>query len=264
MSILRRVTGQREFNSKYGPLVSVGLDFDEFQAELTTKPETLTARLEMLEANIGKDSDEWAFQDQGLWGDGKAKAKKVTGYPGKAPAPQGGGKRDYVPRYGDTREGFDAMQERMDRRTALMQAVAIGSGITTELAEKFYVWLRQSVSAGGSRGVLRDGEAANESVGGVRSRPTTHIPADTTSSESGINAPAAPAANTERRATPQPDSDTTSALEPGTVKGKDSAPGSGAAHKTSAECTDAGCEWKAAPKPDWLVSSCGNAKKASE
>jgi hypothetical protein len=45
----------------------------------------------------------------------------------------------------NTEAGAKYEQERMDRRTALMQAVAIGSGITTELAEKFYQWLRESV-----------------------------------------------------------------------------------------------------------------------
>jgi hypothetical protein len=45
----------------------------------------------------------------------------------------------------NTEAGAKYEQERMDRRTALMQAVAIGSGITTELAEKFYAWLRESV-----------------------------------------------------------------------------------------------------------------------
>ena len=45
----------------------------------------------------------------------------------------------------NTEAGAKYEQERMDRRTALMQAVAIGSGITTELAEKFYQWLRESI-----------------------------------------------------------------------------------------------------------------------
>jgi hypothetical protein len=45
----------------------------------------------------------------------------------------------------NTEAGERFVQERTDRRTALMQAVAIGSGITTELAEKFYQWLRESV-----------------------------------------------------------------------------------------------------------------------
>jgi hypothetical protein len=43
----------------------------------------------------------------------------------------------------NTEPGAKYEQERMDRRTALMQAVAIGSGITTELADKFYDWLRK-------------------------------------------------------------------------------------------------------------------------
>ncbi len=49
----------------------------------------------------------------------------------------------------NTEAGFKFEQERMDRRTALMQSVAIGSGITTELAEKFYRWLRAPLESVG-------------------------------------------------------------------------------------------------------------------
>jgi len=55
----------------------------------------------------------------------------------------------------NTEAGAKYEQERMDRRTALMQAVAIGSGITTDLAEKFYRWLRESVSAPGGEQPLK-------------------------------------------------------------------------------------------------------------
>jgi hypothetical protein len=51
----------------------------------------------------------------------------------------------------NTEAGAKYEQERMDRRTALMQAVALGSGITTELADKLYVWLRTSVDGGGEQ-----------------------------------------------------------------------------------------------------------------
>jgi hypothetical protein len=83
-----------------------------------------------------------------------AQSKKGKDYV-KTPAAQRGGA---APAFRNTKEGFLAEQEgrlrwqhveeeRRDRRTALMQAVAVGSGITTELAEKFYAWLRESVSA---------------------------------------------------------------------------------------------------------------------
>jgi len=219
-----------------------------------------------------------------------------------APGKPAGGKREYVPRYTDTREGFDAEQERVDRRRALEYAVAIGSGITTELAEKFYVWLRAPLA---SVSALAEGSKTREAVGTGTAPVIPPAGADTPLSESGINAPAAPAANTGGWDTPQPDSDTTStpvragqrdtatpadnpalnadrdgalrtgvdatsALESGTVKGKDSDPGSGAAlHRTSEECTEAECGWKPPPSPamakaGWLVSTCGNVKKAGE
>jgi hypothetical protein len=151
VSTLVRVTGQREWTGKYGPNVSIGLlfsdDVGEFAAELTCKPESLVARLEMLELATGSDHPDWAFQSMGTWDDGKPKPRKVTNYPGKSPAQSfvGGGKKEYVAAWRNTEPGAKYEQERMDRRTALMQAVAVGSGITTELAEKFYQWLRESV-----------------------------------------------------------------------------------------------------------------------
>jgi len=50
-----------------------------------------------------------------------------------------------------------------------MQAVVIGSGITTELAEKFYSWLRASVSA-------PTGDAPN-SVANVQATASVATPA---------------------------------------------------------------------------------------
>jgi hypothetical protein len=57
-----------------------------------------------------------------------------------------GGWRSSAPtEWRKTEAGFKYEQERVDRRAALDKAVAVGSGITTELAEKFYQWLRESV-----------------------------------------------------------------------------------------------------------------------
>lgn len=71
----------------------------------------------------------------------------------KPPAKQGSGsKRDYVPRFTDTEAGWRTNDERVDRRAALAAAQAEGSGITTELAEKFYSWLRKTVPASGIEG----------------------------------------------------------------------------------------------------------------
>src|SRR3990167_10300291 len=88
MSILQRVQGEREWESRYGKMVSIRLSFTdndgtEFDAELTTKPETLSSRLEMCETWIGKESSEWAFEDKGTWNSGNPKPKKVLSWPGK-------------------------------------------------------------------------------------------------------------------------------------------------------------------------------------
>ena len=148
MSTLQRVTGQREWTSKHGPMVSIGLDFGEFHAQLNTKPEFLTKRLEMLETVVGKDSAEWAFEDAGVFDDGNPKPKKVSNYPGKVQQAQGGGgSRGRSPE----QEAF--IQERMDRRTALMQACEYARAYDTDgrgpapwrpYADQFYDWLRQT------------------------------------------------------------------------------------------------------------------------
>ena len=83
MTTLQKVLGEREWESKYGRMVSVKLDFGDFQAELNTKPETLSSRLEMCETWIGKESSEWAFEDRGTWDNGEPKPKKVLSWPGK-------------------------------------------------------------------------------------------------------------------------------------------------------------------------------------
>src|SRR3990167_2314790 len=88
MSILQRVQGEREWESRYGKMVSIRLSFTdndgtEFDAQLNTKPETLSSRLEMCETWIGKDSSEWAFEDRGTGDTGEPRPKKVLTWPGK-------------------------------------------------------------------------------------------------------------------------------------------------------------------------------------
>src|SRR3990167_10526693 len=83
MTTLQNVLGEKDWDSKYGRMVSVKLDFGDFQAELNTKHETLSSRLEMCETWIGKESSEWAFEDRGTWDSGNPKPKKVLSWPGK-------------------------------------------------------------------------------------------------------------------------------------------------------------------------------------
>lgn len=68
------------------------------------------------------------------------------------PGPKGQGGQSA---YRNTKEGSTAEQERMDRRTALMQAVALDSGgvaqhwTWVDAADQMYAWLRKTSGSGG-------------------------------------------------------------------------------------------------------------------
>ncbi len=101
---------------------------------------------------IGKPI-EFQLEEKGLSGKGKPKFKIISygGTAGALSPPS----TPLQSRRSIEMEEF--IQERMDRRTALMQAVTIGSGITTELAEKFYRWLRAPLETSASQ--TGEGEA---------------------------------------------------------------------------------------------------------
>ncbi len=136
---LLEVTGQHEWESSYGPIIAIHLRFEDFWAELNTKPDYLAARLEGLEKVIGVDSDEWAFEDRGKFAGGEPKPKKVTSYPGKKPAPKegdgGGGGGKYIPRYRDTEEGFSREQRSIHASVALEHAVKYATVRDTDVLE---------------------------------------------------------------------------------------------------------------------------------
>jgi hypothetical protein len=80
---------------------------------------------------------------------------KLKSWPGKEKGygGAGGGKGSYVPAFHQTAEGCAYEQERMDRRTALMQAVAsmnlpatrqegVAEEVLCRLADLLYAWLR--------------------------------------------------------------------------------------------------------------------------
>lgn len=92
----------------------------------------------------------------------------------------------------NTKEGQAYEQERMDRRTALMQAVAVNSGIPTELATKFYAWLRETAHEPRAAGT------ASEVQGG------SPLPASGATSSS-VNAPAPRSEVQAEDPTPAPD-----------------------------------------------------------
>ncbi|HWP38365.1 MAG TPA: hypothetical protein VNL18_12510 [Gemmatimonadales bacterium] len=64
------------------------------------------------------------------------------------PPKKGRDGKSWTPAWSNTQEGQAYEQERMDRRTALMQAVAYSSGGSLEellsIADVFYSWLRQN------------------------------------------------------------------------------------------------------------------------
>jgi hypothetical protein len=97
----------------------------------------------------------------------------------------------------NTEAGAKYEDERVDRRRALEQAVAANPDSVLGLAETFYAWLRESVSAGtGAVGLIADGKAGS---GDANTRP-----ADTPSDEGGgqLNSPthreAAPPSSSKR------------------------------------------------------------------
>ena len=153
MTSLQKVLGDREWESKYGPMVSVKLDFGDFQAELNTKPETLSSRLEMCETWIGKESSEWAFEDKGTWDNGNPKPKKVLSWPGKV-AYSGA----QEPRRGPNTRSMDrgAEQPSILASVALKAAVEyVGKNLgqidaVLRIADDFYDWLTNKASGSAS------------------------------------------------------------------------------------------------------------------
>ena len=203
MSILQRVQGEREWESRYGKMVSIRLSFTdndgtEFDAELTTKPETLSSRLEMCETWIGKDSSEWAFEDKGTWDNGNPKPKKVLSWPGKVTY---SGAQE--PRRAPNTRSVDrgAEQPSILASVALKAAVEIWAAelrihgderILTETdiletAGKFYSWLRETSGSAKSQGATAgesppgadpDPPSAAEAHSGPSAGPSTSAAAE--------------------------------------------------------------------------------------
>jgi hypothetical protein len=105
----------------------------------------------------------------------------------------GGAKRDYVPDWGKTEDGWLKSDERVDRRRALEQAPRDLNGyVNLEMAERIYTWLRESVSAPNSaRGEPETGSVASpikhgadtpSDEGGEQSNSPTHREAASPSS----------------------------------------------------------------------------------
>lgn len=136
----------RTFETKFGQMAAFDVQFaDGRSGQVVTKVETLEKRRADFEALIGKEA-EFVIEDNGTWPDGARKPLKV-----KLPQMFGsGGQRGGSPARAPRDE--EAIQERMDRRTALMQAVALAvaeqEGPWNQVADEMYDWLRKT--AGGS------------------------------------------------------------------------------------------------------------------
>jgi hypothetical protein len=89
---------------------------------VSTKKEKAEAVKERLSALIGKEAE--YELDEGREYQGQT-TYKIKSYPGKPEPGQGGGGRQYVPRFNETEKGFLLDQQYVNARCAVMQAVAL-------------------------------------------------------------------------------------------------------------------------------------------
>lgn len=117
--------------------------------EINCKPENAAANIEALTKLVGQEVEiETEGAPRVFSDDNYHKIKNYPGKPGGSGGGFGGGKQ-YVPAFTQTERGFWLEQERMDRRTALMQGVAVANASGKPesaggLASGFYTWLRQT------------------------------------------------------------------------------------------------------------------------
>lgn len=171
----------RNFETANGKFAAFKVMLDDGRVgEVVAKADNVGKRQEQFRGFIGKPTD-LTIEDAGTFPDGGPKPLRI-----KLPQQQqgsGGKGRDYVPRYVDSEEGAKWLNERLDRSRALELAQAEGVGVTTDLATKFYEWLRATSAApvpiatgseSGSSGVaLPDPDAAREGVDPYREGGTT-------------------------------------------------------------------------------------------
>lgn len=104
-----------------------------------------------LTALIGQDG-EFDIEDTGKEYQGEKKYR-LKAWPGSKPQGgwKGGGGKEYVPRYRDTREGAIEEQASIHRSVALQRAIEADSNREPDailaLAETFYAWLRKTAPA---------------------------------------------------------------------------------------------------------------------
>ena len=149
----------REYDTQHGRKAAFKVKLEDGSlGEVTTNAEIVGKRMEEFRSFVGKPT-ELIVEDGGKWPDGNPKPVKV-----KKPQQQDGGGAGKSSWY-NSEEGVRFTQERTDRRTALMQAVALASiapvsdhGVVrwSERADGMYAWLRESASSAHPSGSAAD------------------------------------------------------------------------------------------------------------
>lgn len=138
----------RVWDGPKGTLHFINVVFENGSAgDYGAKPETSQQHVEALQALVGTPGD-YELEPKGAY-QGTPQFK-IKSYPGQTVGKGfGGGGKTYTPAWGHTEEGERYTQERMDRRTALMQAVQYVEKTALDVdvlavADNLYTWLRQN------------------------------------------------------------------------------------------------------------------------
>lgn len=149
----------RTWEGPKGTLAFVSGQFaDGSGFSLGCKPENAPDRMSTLIELIGKEA-EYELEAKPEY-QGKAQWKLVS-WPGKPAAQGGGGKREYVPRFRDTEEGFLREQRSIHRSVALQRAVESVTDkqntlTVLDIAGAYFEWLSSLSPA--SPGTATSGE----------------------------------------------------------------------------------------------------------
>lgn len=148
LEIQRVYPKPRLWDGQYGPSAAVKVLFtDGSEGDYLTKPDKAESIIAQLTELVGKEGE---FEVEERPDYNGVKQWKLKSWPGKPQAGQGGGGgRQFTPAWANTEEGEKFVQERTDRRTSVMQAIAFGhQDLDTALAcaDIIYEWLRKPVS----------------------------------------------------------------------------------------------------------------------
>jgi hypothetical protein len=123
-----------------------------------TRPESAAERIAAMQALVGQELD-LQLEDRGERNG--VREWRLAAWPDKQQEPR----REWRQAWLQSEQGAREIQERTDRRTALMQAVALGVtdiGEVLRIAEQMYAWLRETVPAE----VEGEGAEAGQRTGG--------------------------------------------------------------------------------------------------